>query len=69
MTYYGTCEVCRRPVQSPHTPAYPVTGYEVLRSQGGANAIRNRQRVPGKVLHETCVPRASDAPAEQGSLL
>jgi hypothetical protein len=54
--FYGTCEKCGRPVVSPQTPAFPVTGWEVLRAQGGANAIRARARIPNRVRHADCVP-------------
>jgi hypothetical protein len=56
MTYYGTCERCGEPVEAPQTPAYPITGWEVGRSGGGANAIRNRERIPDRVRHMTCLP-------------
>jgi hypothetical protein len=55
--FYGTCEKCGQPVTSERDrPAYPVQGWEVQREEGGANAIRNRQRIPGRVRHETCLP-------------
>ena len=60
MTLYGVCEVCGLPVQSPEQPAFPITGWEVLRSGGGANAIRLRERIPGRVRHVTCLPDATD---------
>jgi hypothetical protein len=55
---YGTCEKCGLPVEDPETPAFPITGWEVLRSQGGANAIRLRERVPDRVRHVSCLPGA-----------
>jgi len=58
---YGTCEKCGQPVESPQTPAFPVTGWEVLRSAGGANAIRDRQRIPNRVRHEVCLPNGNEA--------
>jgi hypothetical protein len=57
---YGTCEKCKRPVESPQTPAFPVTGWEIARSQGGANSISLRERVPNRVRHSTCLPRSND---------
>lgn len=61
MTYIGRCEECGQPVitgsgQSHREPAYPVTGWEVARKAGGANHIRNRERVPGRVRHVGCLP-------------
>lgn len=52
----GICEKCGEPVRDRHTAAYPVTGWEVLRDQGGANAIKNRERVPGRIRHVRCIP-------------
>jgi len=60
MTVYGTCEKCGEVVVDPQTPAYPVTGWEVGRSGGGANAIRLRERVPNRVRHAVCLPSATD---------
>lgn len=56
----GFCEKCGRPVNKDNA-AYPVTGWEVLRYSGGklsggANAIRNRERTPGRIRHEACLP-------------
>jgi len=65
--HYGTCEKCGTPVESPQQPAFPVTGWEVGRSGGGANAIRNRQRVPDRVRHVTCLP-SDKARDNQGGL-
>jgi hypothetical protein len=57
-TFYGTCEECGKPVTSAMSrPAYPVSGWEVPRAEGGANAIRGRRREPGRVRHEECLPR------------
>ena len=66
MTLYGVCEKCGEPVRSPQQPAFPITGWEVLRDGGGANAIRNRERIPGRVRHVTCLPDPNEA---QESLL
>ena len=66
MTYFGTCEKCNEPVTT--TPAYPVEGWEVARDQGGANHIRNRRRLPGRVRHASCLPDEK-IHANQGSLL
>jgi hypothetical protein len=70
MTYFGVCEKCGQPVESPQVPAYPVTGWEVGRSGGGANAIRNRRRVPDRVRHATCIPTAREREDDrQGAML
>lgn len=75
MTYYGVCEECHHPVDSTavdvtkRRPAFPITGFEVPREQGGTNHVRNRVRIPGRVRHaDTCLP-AEDPRAGQGSLL
>jgi hypothetical protein len=59
MSYRGLCERCREevnPEKNGRRAAYPVTGFEVEREGGGANQIRNRERVPGVVFHEGCLP-------------
>jgi hypothetical protein len=63
MSVYGVCEKCGRVVEDPQTPAFPVTGWEVGRTQGGANAIRRRERVPDRVRHAVCLPDASEGQA------
>lgn len=60
MSVYGTCEKCGEVVADPETPAFPIRGWEVSRSQGGANAIRLRERVPNRVRHTTCLPKSPD---------
>jgi hypothetical protein len=52
----GVCEKCGEPVNSKLDAAYPVSGWEVLREQGGANAIRNRERVGNRIRHVRCIP-------------
>lgn len=72
MTYFGVCEACGEPVQttgadrfsSDRQPAFPVTGWEVPRAQGGTNHVRNRERVPNRVRHVACLP-ADDAGQER----
>lgn len=51
----GFCEKCGGPVTKANA-AYPVTGWEVLRADGGANAIRNRERIGNRIRHERCIP-------------
>ena len=56
-TYYGTCEKCGQAVtDATGRPAFPIQGWEVLREGGGANQIHNRERIPGRVRHEVCLP-------------
>ncbi|HEY2570187.1 MAG TPA: hypothetical protein VGI27_01875 [Solirubrobacteraceae bacterium] len=57
---YGICEKCGRPVRAPEQPAFPVTGWELLRDGGGANAIRLRERIPDRVRHVTCLPHPNE---------
>jgi hypothetical protein len=52
--FIGYCERCGTAVAEDQA-AYPVTGWEARRTAGGANAILDRRRVPGKVAHESCV--------------
>lgn len=59
--YIGPCEKCEQPVytgtgQKHRDPAFPVTGWEVPRAQGGANHIRGRERLPNRVRHVGCLP-------------
>lgn len=61
MTHYGVCEKCHQPVidgsgQKHREPAFPVTGWEVPRDQGGTNHVRNRDRIAGRVRHVGCLP-------------
>lgn len=51
----GVCEKCGRPVTK-HDAAYPVTGWEVLRAEGGANHVRNRERIGNRIRHVACLP-------------
>lgn len=57
-TFYGACEKCGQPVYDSNGPAFPVTGWEVLRQEGGANQIKQRERVPNRVRHVQCLPTA-----------
>lgn len=60
----GPCEHCGQQVRSDEA-AYPITGWEVARSAGGANAIRERERVPNRVRHERCLPARVQERAQQ----
>jgi hypothetical protein len=72
VTFYGTCDYCFDPVNGkPGTddgPAFPVTGWEILREEGGANQIHGRERIPGGVRHVKCLPTKVQEEA-QGRLL
>jgi len=61
---YGNCEKCGKPVDDrysgPFTPCFPVVGWEELRTQGGANAIKLRERLPNRVRHLECLPSVHD---------
>lgn len=65
----GTCPFCIRPVLETDTAAFPVTGWEVERAQGGANRILGRERVPDTVAHESCVKAHVDGTADQTSFV
>lgn len=55
MTFFGTCEICGRPVTSPETPAYRIEGWTYASAHKAAGSIIGRQRVPGRVAHKPCV--------------
>lgn len=50
------CLVCGTPVRDSSRLLYEVTGYERVRSQGGANHIVARQRT-GRVVGACCAER------------
>ena len=72
MRYEGRCTWCGEPVERQHA-AWKVEGYEVAHSTGGANQIKNRERMPGNVWHQTTVKPCLDEWLEdqngQGRLL
>jgi hypothetical protein len=49
------CEFCHETVEAWHTAAFPITGWETERSQGGANQIKARTRIPDRIAHATCL--------------
>lgn len=51
----GTCEVCKRDVTTAEQAAFPVRGWELERSQGGANRILDRRREPDRIAHASCI--------------
>jgi hypothetical protein len=53
--YLGTCEFCSKPVTGNQRAAYRVRGWELERSQGGANHIAGKERQPNRVCHAMCV--------------
>lgn len=58
--YEGHCHFCSEPVYRQHGVCFGVIGWEAVRSQGGANQIIMRTRVPEKVAHPHCVRFAND---------
>lgn len=54
MAAKGQCMICGYDVKAHEMAAYPVTGWELERMQGGANHIAERERVPGRVAHVAC---------------
>lgn len=67
----GVCEFCGEPVETLHTAAYPVQGWE---SERGTNAIIGRERILGRIAHAACARSAADRRRrgiadQQGSLL
>lgn len=66
-TYYGPCEKCGNPVTDVDgPPAFPVHGWEVQRSEGGANQIKDRQRIPNRVRHARCLPTLRERSINDG---
>jgi len=62
----GDCHFCHQPVTSAATAAWPVTGWEAERQQGGANRIIARERVKdGRIAHAACAELAAKL-ARQG---
>ena len=55
MSYVGQCEICGETVDSSQRAAFPVKGWEIQRSQGGANQIFGKVREPNRVAHAYCV--------------
>ena len=69
----GRCHFCGDPVPL-RGAAYRVIGWEVLRSQGGANRILGRERIPGMLAHAACAEKDAKRKAQgivpgQGELL
>lgn len=51
----GSCAFCREPVMPLQKAAYPVTGWEIERDQGGANRIAGKERQPNLIAHARCL--------------
>jgi hypothetical protein len=51
----GVCEVCKAPVTTVETAAYPITGWVAERKGGGTNAVINKLVVPDRIAHAVCV--------------
>lgn len=54
----GPCVFCTRQVEAHQKAAYPVRGWEIERSAGGANRIFGRKREPDRIAHAACVEQA-----------
>jgi hypothetical protein len=68
----GTCVDCGAPVASSQTAVYEVRGYVSERRGGGANHVREQQRVDGRIWHEPCFDswlRRDRGRGTQGALL
>lgn len=50
----GTCEFCGKDVTTAELAAFPVKGWELERTQGGANRILDRKREPNRIAHASC---------------
>jgi hypothetical protein len=55
----GVCALCGEPVRSYEEGAWPVRGWELERSGGGANRIALRRRDTTAIAHARCVERAA----------
>ena len=69
MTFVGWCERCGGKVDADYA-AYPITGWEYARREGGANQIHHRERIPDRVAHPHCADLIEHGKqGEQTSLL
>lgn len=50
----GTCEFCGREVTN-ELAAFRVRGWEIERTQGGANYIAGKERQANRIAHAACV--------------
>lgn len=51
----GTCEFCGQAVHENESAGFRIRGWELERSQGGANRILGRERQPNRIVHARCV--------------
>lgn len=68
----GICVECKREVPANHLGVREVRGYADERKGGGPNAIREIQRVDGRIWHSSCFAawlRKFNDQGEQGGLL
>jgi len=56
----GTCEFCGEPVHEHESAGFRIRGWELERSQGGANRILGRERQPNRIVHAACVEHYVD---------
>ena len=64
----GVCEFCHHPVLSTQTAAFPVRGWEVERSGGGAHHIAGREREPNRIAHRRCMEHHVNLGAQESLL-
>jgi hypothetical protein len=64
----GICMFCSLPVGDKDEAAFPVRGWELERSQGGANMIFGREREPDVIAHKRCAVRHVKGTEDQTSL-
>lgn len=51
----GVCEFCGSEVTRLQQAAWPVSGWEIERDQGGANRIAGKKRIPNVIAHARCL--------------
>lgn len=64
----GTCMFCGSPVGDQEEAAFPVRGWELERSQGGANMIFGKEREPNVIAHKRCAKRYVTGTGDQTDL-
>jgi hypothetical protein len=68
MTQRGVCQYCRLPVYTTERAAFPVTGWEVERTEGGANRILDRKRTANMIAHAKCAEHHAKYGAQESML-
>ena len=63
----GYCHFCGREIHEHEREycAYPVSGWEAIRNQGGANQIMLRVRDTSTIAHRRCVEREGSHPEQE----